>query len=437
LSADRFLADFLGDSTCLIVEPSPAFSSSVQICLRELGIQPGQVIVARKFEEAMNIIKDRKPKMLITEYQIEQNFGLSLVESQEQFHDSQSRLSAIVTKNSSDSAIAEAAEDQVDLFILKPVSPETFKQKVTDAIMRKLNPSSYQKKIQKGRQHFDAKELEVALQEFNDAKPLDSKPTLAFFYSGQTQLLKGLKLEALAEFRQGRKLQPLHYKCLIGEFDVLIEEKRYDEAYAIVPLINDNYPITSRRLGQIITAAVYTKHFEELSVYYEKFKNLEYRTNQLVSITALAFLTAGRFALADKDLKKALEYYEFASLSSARIIEMIEKIILDLKKVNAINEAQVFLSKVHQSQVGSPTYNQLSFQIDIALLSNDQLLEKGRKLVAAKQCSPEIFKTLVSLAVKMDKMTLAETFISQAVPLYPDLRGPLYLILQSKAATAT
>ena len=113
---------------------------------------------------------------------------------------------------------------------------------------------------------------------------------------------------------------------------------------------------------------------------------------------------------------------------------MIEKIILDLMKVNAADEAQIFLSKVHQSQVGSPTYNQLSFQIDVVVLSNDQLLEKGRKLSAAKQCSPEIFKTLVSLAVKMNKITLAETFISQAVPLYPDLRESLYQILQSKAA---
>ena len=139
-------------------------------------MQPGQVVVAKKFEEAMKIVTDRKPKILITEYQIEQNFGLSLVEQLEKFYDAQSRLSAIVTKNNSDSAVAEAAEEQVDLFILKPVSPEIFKQKVKDAIVRKLNPSSYQKRILKGKQHFDAKDLMAAFQEFNDAKPLDSSP---------------------------------------------------------------------------------------------------------------------------------------------------------------------------------------------------------------------------------------------------------------------
>jgi len=112
VSDENLLLQFLGEGVCLIVEPSGAFSASIQICLRDLGVPAGQVVVAKKFTEAMTAIKEQKPKVLVTEYEIEKEFGLTLIEEQEKYHSIQSRLSVIVTKNGTDSAIAEAAEEQ-------------------------------------------------------------------------------------------------------------------------------------------------------------------------------------------------------------------------------------------------------------------------------------------------------------------------------------
>jgi len=433
---DERLQKFLGDGNCLIVEPSSAFSSSLQKCLKDMGIPLSRVQTSRKFEDAKRLIAEKKPKLLVTEYEIEQSFGLALIEMQEQYHGEMSRISAIVTKNNSDSAVAEAAEEQVDLYILKPFSVDTFKQKMNAAIHRKVSPSPYAQKVQAGKRFLEAKEFEGAIQEFFQAKPLQEKPTLACFYAGQTFHAQGNKAAALAEFQAGRRHQALHYKCLIGEFEMLVEERRFKEAYALVPLIRDNYPLTSHRLGQIFIAAVFTYNFDDLRLYYNLFLKLEQRPPQLIKLTSMALLTAGRFALKEKDIRKASVFYEMGIITTGRNIEFIEAVVSDLLKIKASNEAEAFLAKVAQSDVGTSRFKQLAFRVDEQTLRKDQVIEKGRKLVIAGEGNPEIFQSLVRLMAEEGKITMAETVISTAVAKHPELRDALYKILEESKPPA-
>jgi hypothetical protein len=71
----------------------------------------------------------------------------------------------------------------------------------------------------------------------------------------------------------------------------------------------------------------------------------------------------------------------------------------------------------------------LSFRVDELVLSKEQLIEKGRKLVLAGHGTAEIFQSLVLLMVTYGRLTLAETVIGAAVRDYPELRPTLYGIL--------
>jgi DNA-binding NarL/FixJ family response regulator len=423
------IRDFMRNEVCLIVEPSQTFSASIQHCLNDLNLSLEQVITARRFEDAKRIIHERKPKVVITEYEVESKFGLSLLELQGLYHNELERISIIVTRNTSDSTVAEAAEEEIDAYILKPFSPDTFRQKFLEILEKKVTPSEYARKIHRGKMLFAAQDLEGALGEFLTSKRLDRKPTLACFYAGQTFQFQGEFLKALAEFREGRTYQPLHYKCLMAEFDELVLREDYKEAYRLIPLIKANYPVTAQRLGQMFIAAVFTQHFYEMSDYFQLFLKLEARTPQLTQLASLALLTTGRYFLSKKDLAQACECFEMGALATAREMGYLEKVIHELLVFGAVKEAEGFFGKIQPHEIGTPEYARLSFKVDRFLLNQEQVIAKGRKIVSAGQATPEIYEVLVKILATAGKEPMAESIISKAMESHPELRTSLYKIL--------
>lgn len=428
------LTQFLGQEKCLIVEPSPAFASSMQACLQRMGVPAGSVQIARKFEDAKRMIAELKPRILVTEYEVDRQFGLALIELHEKLWEENQRISMVVTRNSSDAVVAEAAEEQVDAFILKPFSPETFDQKLLVALERKMNPTPYIQKINEGKVKRAGKELDGAIDLFLSAKPMNEKPTLACFYAGDTYRMKGDHQRALQEFREGRKHQPLHYKCIVAEFEGLLEEKRYKEAFELVAPLKANYPLTPKRLAQIFMTTIFTLRFEDIGDYYELYQRLDQRSAELIKVASMALFTAGRFYLQNKNLPKALELFDKSILTASRNLQHLDRVISELIRAGATREAQEFLSKAQGSDIGSPEYNRLSFKVDQFVLGKDQLIERGRKLVMSGEGSPEIYEIVVRLMAANGKTTLAEAVIARALQTHPDMRAKLYQILENPDA---
>lgn len=424
---------FLEEQYCLIVEPSQAFASTVQFCLAGLGVKSGMILTARKYADACKMIADKKPKLLITEYEIERQFGLALVEMQEHHYAEDSRISMVVTKNSSDSVVAEAAEEQVDAFLLKPFSADALSEKIKGVLDRKTNPSPYVSKIRDGKVLLSNKDYVGAVREFKAAKSLHEKPTLACYYAGSVMQNHAKWDPALLEFREGRQYQPLHYKCLIGEFEVLISQKRFAEAHQLVAPIKNNYPLTPRRLGQLIMASIFTKHFEEIMPYFQLYSALETRSQELNKITSMAMFTAGRHYLEVKDIAQATQLFEKGAIVAAREFTYLERVITELLQAKAIDAAQDFLGKAQASTVGTPEHNRLAFKVDLHVLSRSQMIERARKLVQNGEATPDLYKTIVELMVTDGKVTLAESVIARAVQEFPDLRASLFAILESKS----
>ena len=153
---------FFENQTCIIVETSKSFQASIHHCLKGLDLPFINIVMISKYEDALRRIEELKPRILITEYDVEGRKGLALVELQQRYHDDQSRISVVISRNSSDSVVAEAAEEQVDCFLLKPFSTDDFRKKMVTVIEQKVNPSPYSLKIKEGRRALAAKDHEKA-----------------------------------------------------------------------------------------------------------------------------------------------------------------------------------------------------------------------------------------------------------------------------------
>ena len=71
-------------------------------------------------EEAENLLKTQKITMVFSEFEIEKQNCLPLFQYMIEKNSSKDRMLILVTKNSQQSAVAEAMEEQVDGYIIKP-----------------------------------------------------------------------------------------------------------------------------------------------------------------------------------------------------------------------------------------------------------------------------------------------------------------------------
>lgn len=424
------IKSFFENQTCLVVEASKSFQASIHLCLKALDIPSTSIIFISKFDEAVRRIEELKPRILITEYDVDGRKGLALVELQQRHHEDQLRLSIVISRSSSDSVVAEAAEEQVDGFLVKPFSTEDFRKKFQACVESKVNPSAYSLKIRQGRKAMADKSYEVAENLFKDSKKLHEKPSLACFYLGDTYRLQSDNLAALNEFKEGRRYSPLHYKCLIGEFEILVENKDYNQAHELIPILIKNFPLTPRRLTQVFIAAVFSFKFEYLPHYYEQLLRMEQRSPELVKIASVALYTGGKWYLQKNEFKQAADLFEKALVVVGREYSFLEKIINELVSAVAKQEACRFFSKVLSADTGSPAYSRLAFKVDQLVLPRSALVDKARKLVFSGAADAETYKTIVKLFVDEGKVALAETVISRAISTHPELRDVLYKLLE-------
>ncbi len=437
MGADQEVSDFLNNQMALIVEPSNAFFSVIQSCLIGYKMSGDKILFASTYNEAVRMMAEFKPKILITEYMIGKHFGLSLVEKHDDLFDSLSRISIMVTKESSDNAVAEAAEEQLDAYIVKPFSAADMQKRLLEVIKRKMHPSPYVQKIREGKELDKVNNLDGAMSLFAEAKVLNPKPTLACYYLGNGFLTKRNYPSARKEFHEGLTYNELHYKCLTGEFDCLMQENQYQEAYKLAKVIGKNFPVTSLRLGKFFVAAVYTENFEDLPRLYELFTNLDFRPPDLNNLVSLALLTAGRFYIRKKnDIASAIKYFEMTANVSGRNIEIIEKIIDELLKIKNFSNAEAFLKMVRSEDLGTPKQVQLQFKVGRFILSPDAIVEMGRKIMVEGKFNPEMAKIIIQFIVDNGKLPLAESLIVKGVALFPEIRKDLYTILDAGEARA-
>ncbi|MFZ4405351.1 MAG: response regulator, partial [Pseudobdellovibrionaceae bacterium] len=152
---------FLSNEKILLVEPNPIFKQTVVSCLEELGAQREFIFYAKKYNDAVQILKEHTPAVLLTEYYLESRFGLSLVNIQSENSGDKIRIAILVTHNSADSAAAQAAEEEVDDYILKPFSQGELKERLLQVIYKKSNPTEYVHRIREGKKYINAKVLDL------------------------------------------------------------------------------------------------------------------------------------------------------------------------------------------------------------------------------------------------------------------------------------
>lgn len=405
----------------LIVNEGSTTRAMLSKTFNELGARGDFLHLASSFNEAIEKIDVLAPEVIVTDFNLGVHSGLSLIHLQhEKNPDLKDTLFIILTSNTSQTAIAQAAEEEVDSYILKPFTLKNLRASLVRAVMEKVNPSEYARTIERGKAALFKGELEGAMKAFDEAIVQNPKPALAYFYKGQTELMRNALNSAEEDFRKGLEYCKIHYKCLVGLFDLLMSQKKDAEAYLVVRKIATYFPSNPKRLFQILKLTVVLKEFEDLVDYYEAFCNLPTRDRELTLQMCAALVVAGRYFLMNEDREKGLDFLNKAVISSAGMSAILSESILVLCDFNETEVAQEVLKRfAPDDQLKGPfaeSVLMIRFKTDPLM----DVVNRGLQFLEKGVHNPQVFEKVISLLIANGSRSRAESVLVQAKKEYPD-----------------
>lgn len=406
----------------LVVDNSFAVVDTAFTALQKSGFSRSKMHSTKSFKDAVDFIKNKKPDFLITDYFIDGRSGLELIALLTE--QSADKMTMVITHNNSSSAIAEAAEELVDDYLIKPFLPTMLTERIQNLVKRKLTPPQYLAEIRKGKQLLLQSQFQAANTHFKNASFLDPKPTLAHYYLGHAHYLQKQFEDAILGYKAGLEFRPLHFKCLTGQFDAYFEQKRFQDAYKLVPELTQHYPIGPRRLCNLFVAAVYSGRMEDVPGYYDLFLKLHHVTPELRRIFSAALFVAGRFHMTRNSMDKALSCFDCGLQVIGADLSYIDKVVRTLVSagISASEHAAQYLRKFPSEYVGGAEYSALLYLVDQYRKTPAQLIEQGRSLVQKNFADADCFRILIKSLLAEERTTLAEDYITRAVRLFPGLR---------------
>lgn len=401
---------FLEQTEVLIVDKNPSSRNRLLKTMYDLGSKRNLIHTTGSLIEAEAIIHSKKIGIVLSDYFIGGGSGFDLFKLLREKEPHNKDLCLIlVTSNISQSAVAKAAEEDVDSFIIKPYTIQSIKENLIATVTNKVFPSDYTKKIEEGKSHMYEGRYDEALGIFKSALELHSKPALALFYIGQTEYFKEQITEAQQSYKEGLELNNIHYKCLVGLYDIFLKENKFQEAYQVVKKIAKFFPANPDRLAQIVRLAVRTANFNDMQMYYDIYTSLDEREQSLTNYIGAGMYIAGKHNLISNSPDVALQYFDNIAVSCSEFTKFPRAIISLLVQHGMVSEAEKYLSrfsadtKEHEDflisdyLIASKKHDDLNFVVKMGL---DLYNKKIRDL----ECMKTLLEAMDKVGYKEEKI---------------------------------
>jgi CheY-like chemotaxis protein len=391
---------FLETCDILVVDKNPFSRKRLSEVLVELGAFSHRIYVASGVSDAEKIIKTKNISMVFSDYSIEGALAFDLFKMvRENFPHSKKLTQILITSNISQIAVARASEADVDTFMIKPYTLDGLRENLVPVIASKVQPSDYIKKIDIAKNAISDMRLDQAMAHLREACELNPAPTLAIYYLGQIAFMRKMDQEAMGLFERGLGHNPIHTRSLVGIFEILMQQKKYDKAYEMVKKISKYFPANPDRISQIIRLAIQTENFTDIIMYYETFVKLDERNPLMVNHIGAGLFVAGKYFLRKNRKKEALRIFDAIANSCVEYTKFMRASVAALVEYNLGDHAEKYLSQFPSESLEDEDFMVARFLVH-SQVGGDKLsaLEEGwelyRKNIKDADCLRAIIKLM-------------------------------------------
>lgn len=429
---------YLSTRRILIADPSATARSGMFGIFKDLGAAPNQIVLVNTFKQAVDQIAAIRPDIVVAEFELGKRCGLDLLQTQREQNPEATKkmLFVVVTGNTSQSAVARAAEEDIDAYVLKPFTVEVVRKILMKAAITKIQPPPYLVAIEEGKKQIEEGKLDDAEKTFMKARELDPSPSLACYYLGHVKFLRQILDQAKGSFNKGLEYNKIHYKCMVGIYEILMKEKDHEQAYEIVKRISQYFPANPKRLSEVLRLAIANAKYEDVEKYYQVFVNIDERDDTLIKYICAALVVCGKYYLSNKHKQRALELFQKAAATGFGRGKILKEIVQALLDFDLNKDAKAFLAKFPAEAQASPEYLLLRFQVVNSEGNRSLTIEEGRSLLSKGIGDERLYAIMIRASYEAKLTGAAETLYQEAVKKFPNRKTDFDNLLQAYQSAA-
>jgi len=341
----KLLQKFIGLREVLVVDRNSMSRGRLVKILPEFGVNPKKILACATVSEALEFVKKKNIGLVFSEYMVGGGSGFELIENIRRIHSDAKNVGFfLLTSTLSQSIIGLAAESEVDAFIIKPYNLKSIQENLFMALSMRVTPSDYLLKVDEAKDLMSQELIDEATTVLKDALILHPKPSLALCLMGEIEYQKKEVKEAQASFTKALDYNEVHFRSLMGLYQLYMREKKFDEAYTTVKKILKFYPGNTQRLSQFIHLAIRTGNFSDMEDFYEMFTLMDGPKESLKKYIGAGLYIAGKNSLMKKDKELAIRYFThiLESFPEDKIFKAIGNLLLN---EGLVDESKMFLEE--------------------------------------------------------------------------------------------
>jgi tetratricopeptide (TPR) repeat protein len=420
---------FLKDSTIFVIDKSSVSRRRFCTLLTEIAANKLNIHQLTSLEEAEKLLQNVQPKMVFSDFQVGNESALDFFQKVRTQYDNDETTFVLVTSNISQSAVAKAAEEEVDSFIVKPFKKETIKEAIVKLVEQKVNPNEYQKAIRDGKKLLEQGEFEEAMNLFEQAKFLDDTPTLAHYYYGQAKNMLNVNNEAEKSFQDGLGINNMHFKCQLGLYNLFMKEEKLQKAYDVLKNITYYFSPNPDRLISLVRLAVSTENFSDIPGFIDTYMKLDRQDREVTKHLCAGLFVAGKSLLAQGNTSQALNVFDKLVELSFHEKKFLWGVIQALIDYEAFSGIAKYIGYFKPEDAHSMEY-QLSQYFMLHNLDEPlKVIELGSELSKHKMTHYFMHKMMIKAYLKQGDVDAAEKWAEQASGECPDKKNGFQRII--------
>jgi tetratricopeptide (TPR) repeat protein len=434
--SNQAVAGFLANARALIVDSGSSSRPVLRKMLSDLGVKVSNVSVVESFEAALQAMEAQQPSVVFTDHLLGQRTAVDIFREYSRFVPGRlSSLFIVISGDNSPVTLTTLADADVDAVLVKPLNIKDLHEKFMEVVAVKARPSQYLKVLEAGMRFMDSGKHEQALQAFRSAHRHDAKPAKACYLEGVAQKALGDLGEALACFKRGLEHDPSHYRCLVGVFELLVEQRRNAEAYDAGLAILAHHPMHPKRIPEMIRLCIVTERFPEVRRFAETALEISLSDETISKYVTAGLFICGKYLLKRGEHQEAIEVLRKTEKLSRERPKVLAEIIAALYIAGLEKEAEEMLSRAPSEIAGSK-------EVRLAILDglhakgfDAKTFFMGRQLIQDGLVSFRLFEIVLLQAKGLNRPDgVIQEILSLACEALPDNKGQFEAILAQAAS---
>ena len=418
----KMVQEFLVKNKVLIVDKTGSSRRRLVKTINDLGAKSNQTFSVTAFGEAKEIVTKDKPQLIICDYMIAGGSGFDLFKFiRESYPKETNKMCLIlVTSNISQTAVAKAAEEDVDSFIIKPYTVQSFEENIINTIVAKIYPTKYMLEIENGKILLEEGKPAESIPVFENAAKLDPKPSLALYYIGQAKYMMQVLEDSKASFNEGLKINNIHFKCQMGLYTIFKNEKMWVNAYKVIRNIAKYFPASAERLKEVVHLCIKTNNYPDLEEYYNLFLELDDRPEDVIIYVCSGMYILGKWNFMEKNTPKGKEIYEKLVVSCAGNTKVLRSMITVLSYYGEYQQAQKYLSRFQGDATQGQDFLIAACYAECGSLDPNQKMKTAVEVYNSGCREILLFEYLIESFEVSNNVDKAKPYLDEVKKLYPD-----------------